>query len=113
MNMMFPANRGRVAVRGLLMRNPVGCPCIYYCFPYSRHECTKPQNRKLLRFDVPNTPKNCCLTHNRLLIFFSSILSRYYNPVHPSPLAFIILSLDFFFFEIALSVWWWFCVVPE
>jgi hypothetical protein len=103
MNIIFSANQRRVTVRELLLRNLVGCPCIYYCFPYSRRERTKPQNRKLLHIDVPNAPKICCLAHYGLLFFFNSILSKYYKPVHPSPPAFIILSLEIFLFGIALS----------
>jgi hypothetical protein len=52
---------------------------------------------------VPNTPKIGYPTHCRLLLFSNSRLLRYYNPVHLSLLAFILLLLDFFLFKIALS----------
>ena len=100
---MFPTNRGKVTDRGLLLRNLVECPCIYYYFPYSRRECTKPQNSKPLHIDVPNTPKIGCLARYGLLFFFNSISSKYYKPAHPSPPASIILSLEIFLFGIALS----------
>ena len=103
MDIMFPTNRGKVTVRGLLLRNLVECPCIYYYFPYSRRECTKPQNRKPLQIDIPNTPKICCLAHYGLLFFFYSISSKYYKLAHPSPPASIIRSLEIFLFGIALS----------
>ena len=77
------------------------------------HQATEQETTaKLLRLDVPNTPIICCLTHNGILFFLNSILSRYYKPVHPSLLAFIVLSLEKFLFGIALSFWWRFCTVP-
>jgi hypothetical protein len=54
---------------------------------------------------VLNTPKIGHPTHCSILFFSNSRLSRYYNPVHPSPLAFILLLLEFFLFRIALSFW--------
>src|SRR5258706_11306806 len=103
MDMIFPSNQGRVAARGLLLRSVVGCPCMYQCLRYSRHECTKQQNWKLLRIDVSNTPKIAALPVIGFYLFFNSILIKYYKPVHPSPLAFIIMSLEKFPFSIALS----------
>jgi hypothetical protein len=52
---------------------------------------------------VPNIPKIGRLTRCGLPFFSNSRLLRYYNPVHPSPLAFILLSLGFFLLGIALS----------
>ena len=51
---------------------------------------------KSLRIDVPSTPQICRLTHFELFLSFNSILLRYHKPVHPRPLAFIILLLEFF-----------------
>ena len=56
-----------------------------------------------MRIDVPNTPKAGYLTRYRLFFSLNSILSRYYKPVYPRPLAFMILSLEIFLFFIALS----------
>ena len=78
---MFPSNRRRVAARGLLLHVVVG----------------------LLQIGAPNTPSICYLTCYSQYIDFNSILSRYYKPVHPSPLAFIMLLLEIFLFRIALS----------
>ena len=61
-----------------------------------------PQNWKCLCNGVPNTPKICCSTRYRPFFNFKSILSRYSKPGHPSPLAFILLSLEIFLFGIAL-----------
>jgi len=53
---------------------------------------------------VPNTPKFAALPAVGFYFFnFNSGLSKYYKPVHPSPLAFILLLLEFFLFGIALS----------
>jgi len=54
-------------------------------------------------YRFPNTPKIGYLTCYRLLFYFNSILPRDYKPVHPSPLAFIILLLEIILFRIALS----------
>ena len=53
--------------------------------------------------DVPNTPRICYITHYRVFFSLNCILARYYKPVHPSSLAFMILSPEFFLFFIALS----------
>ena len=58
---------------------------------------------KLLQISVLNTPQMCCLTYYGLFDWFNSILSRYYKPVHPRPLVYIILLLEKFLFFIALS----------
>jgi len=71
------------------------------------------QNWKLLRIDVPNTPKICSLTCYRLFLSLNSILSRYYKPVHPSPLAFVVLLLEIFLYFFALSFGGGFSAVPE
>jgi hypothetical protein len=52
---------------------------------------------------VPNTPITGSLTRCRLLFFSNPILSRYYNLIHPSPLACILLLRENFLFGIALS----------
>jgi len=57
-----------------------------------------------LQIGVPNTPRIGYLTCHGLLFYFNSILSRDYNPVYPSPLAFIILLLEIILFRIALSL---------
>ena len=49
---------------------------------------------------VPNTPQFAALPVVDISFYSNSRLSRYYKPVHPSPLAFILLSLDFFFFAL-------------
>ena len=72
-----------------------------------QRESTKLQNRKLLRIGVPNTPKICSSTGYRPLFNFNSILSEYSKLVHLSPLAFIILSLEKFLFNIALLLGPW------
>jgi len=53
---------------------------------------------------VSQYPQICCLACCGLFFFFNSRLSRYYKPVHPSPLAFKLLLLEFFLFGIALSL---------
>ena len=48
-------------------------------------------------------PQIRCLACCRLFFSLNSGLSKYYKPVHLSPLAFILLLLEFFLFGIALS----------
>jgi hypothetical protein len=55
---------------------------------------------------VPNTPKIGYPTHCRHLLFSNSRLSRYYNPVHLSLLAFILLLLEFFFLKLLCLFGW-------
>ena len=52
---------------------------------------------------VPYAPKIGDPTQCGFLFIFNSILSRDYKPVHPSPLAFILLLLENFLSGIALS----------
>ena len=52
---------------------------------------------------VPYAPKIGDPTRYGFLFIFNSILSRDYKPVHPSPLAFILQSLEIFLSGIALS----------
>jgi len=92
-----------MAIHQPLVHVVMGCPCMYSYLPYSRCTWTKPQNRKGDRIDVPNTPKSCGHTHCRLFLNFKSRLLRYSKPVYPSPLAYILLSPEFFLFGIALS----------
>jgi len=92
-----------MAIHQPLVHIVMDCPCMYLYLPYSRCTCTKPQNRNCDRIDVPNTPKSCGHTHCRLFLNFKSRLFRYSKPVYPSPLAYILLSLEFFLFGVALS----------
>jgi hypothetical protein len=55
---------------------------------------------------VPNTLEIGCPTWCRLLYFSNSILSGYYNLVHLSPLAFILLLLEFFFLGLLCLFRW-------
>ena len=56
----------------------------------------------LHQIHVPNSPKISVPTRSEIFLLFNSGLWKYYNPVYPSPLMFILLSLEFFLFLIAL-----------
>ena len=98
MNVRFPSNWGVVIASGLLLCDVVCCPWMLWYFPYLWSKCSKLWSRKHLGVHDPNTPKFGCPTCCKAFYCFNSRLLRYSKPIHPSPLAFILLLLEFIFF---------------